>query len=488
MIRDAFGLASSSASSLATTAFEEAVRGLAAHKPNTGIALGRALEADVQHVPSLVLKGFANLILAREELLPAADDCARQAGAALAARDGGTQEERCLVEALGQAVSGSFARSAQTLDDGFADRPTTFLPFKIAYSLRFMIGDLEGMLRMSDRMMDSWSVDTPAAGYLLGCRAFALEESGQFAAAERTGRRAVALAPDDAWGMHAVSHVHEMRGDCETGIGWLEQCRPAWSRCNNFSFHMAWHLALLHLARGEHDRVLTLYDTDVRPAPTDDVRDVANAASLLWRLSSLGVSTGSRWEDLREIAKRRQQDVTLVFGALHTLLTLIALRDRDGIVSMIGALEARAAGQGDQARAAATVGLPLARLLAEGDAEHWEDLDPLLSALSRIGGSIAQRDVFLLALADAAARRGDVSAVAKVAITRGGLKSEDRLIRNIEARARMATARPRSSRVFPGRILQGLPISRSSRSASLRPALRAEAEARTTHAPFARGA
>lgn len=488
MIRDAFGLASSSASSLATTAFEEAVRGLAAHRPNTGMALGRALEADVQHVPSLVLKGFANLILAREELLPAADDCARQAGAALAARDGGTREERCLVEALGQSVSGSFASSAQTLEDGFADRPTTFLPFKIAYSLRFMIGDLDGMLRMSGRMMESWSPEAPAAGYLLGCRAFALEESGQFTAADRAGRRAVAIAPDDAWGMHAVSHVHEMRGDCETGIEWLEQCRPAWSRCNNFSFHMAWHLALLHLARGQHDRVLALYDQDVRPAPTDDVRDVANAASLLWRLSSLGVSTGSRWEDLREIAKRRQQDVTLVFGALHTLLTLIALRDRDGIVSLIGALEARAAGEGDQARAAATVGLPLARLLTEGDAEPWDDLEPLLSALSGIGGSIAQRDVFLLALADAAARRGDGRPVAKVAITRGGLKTEDRLIRNIESRARTVAARPRTTRAFPGRVLQGVPVGRVSLRGSLRPAPRAAADAGVSNTLLARGA
>jgi hypothetical protein len=288
--------------------------------------------------------------------------------------------------------------------------------------------------------------------------------------------------------MHAVSHVHEMRGDCATGIDWLEQCRPAWSRCNNFSFHMAWHLALLHLSRGEHDRVLALYDADVRPAPSDDVRDVANAASLLWRLSSLGVETGSRWEDLREIAQRRQEDATLVFAILHTLLALIAVRDRAGISALVGALRARAAGKGDQARAAADVGLPLALLLSTDDPDRWDDIESLLAALPAIGGSIAQRDVFLLALADAAARRGDTAAVAKIAITRGGLKSEDRLIRVIEARARMATVLRQPARLFRGRVLQSMPIGRAAHGRTARPALGPGEAPRTRIVPLARGA
>ncbi|HEY9348437.1 MAG TPA: hypothetical protein VIQ53_24120, partial [Inquilinus sp.] len=86
---DAFDLSTSSTSADATTAFEEAVRGLAAHRPSTGLALGRALDADPDHVPALALKGFANLILAREELAAPARQALAEARRALAAKQGG---------------------------------------------------------------------------------------------------------------------------------------------------------------------------------------------------------------------------------------------------------------------------------------------------------------------------------------------------------------------------------------------------------------
>jgi tetratricopeptide (TPR) repeat protein len=461
MIVDAFGLSTSSHDRAATTAFEEAVQGLAAHKPHTGVALGRTLAADPSHVPAIVLKGFANLILAREELQAGAIAAAREARLALAA--GGTVDEHALADALDLAVAGHFDRAADRLDTGFAARPATFLPFKIAYSLRFMRGDTAGLLAMSGRMMDAWREDLPAAGYLLGCRAFALEEDGQFAAAERAGRRAVALQPDDAWGMHAVSHVHEMRGEAAEGIDWLEATRPAWSRCNNFSFHMAWHLALLHLERGEHDRVLALYDAEVRPVQSDDFRDVANAVSLLWRLNCLGVDVGTRWVDLREVAERRQDDVTLVFAALHTLFTLVALDDHRGVASLLAALEAKAMEAGDQASTAAQVGVPLARLIARGEAEDWDDIDPLLAALPEIGGSQAQRDLFLLAIADAATRRGDRASLAKVEIIRSRLKAEDRLIRAIDSRAEAATRFSARAGMARRRVLPSFPAERTCR-------------------------
>ena len=80
-----------------------------------------------------------------------------------------------------------------------------------------MLGDAAGMLAASQRMMTVWSPDRPAAGFLLGCHAFAIEEHGAYAAAEAYGRQAVAMEPDDAWGLHAVSHVHEMRGETADG-------------------------------------------------------------------------------------------------------------------------------------------------------------------------------------------------------------------------------------------------------------------------------
>lgn len=440
---DAFDLSTNSASPDATLAFEEAVRGLAAHRPSTGIALGRALAADPDHVPALALKGFANLILAREELAAPAREALAAARRALAAQDGGTADERALVEALALAAEDRFSEAADCLDQRFADRPATFLPFKIAHALRFMLGDAAGMLAASQRMMAVWCPDRPAAGFLLGCHAFAVEEHGAYAAAEAYGRQAVAMEPDDAWGLHAVSHVHEMRGETAAGVDWLEASRGSWSRCNNFSFHMAWHLALLHLERGEHERVLRLYDQEVRPTPTDDFRDMANAVSLLWRLERLGVDVGGRWADLAEIVRKRRADTTLVFASLHNLIALVALGDRPAAAELVMALQVRAQGSGDQARVAADLGLPLARAITGMGGERGS-LDRLAHALPQIGGSNAQRDLFVLALAEAASRRGDAPALRAIGAARRRLKAEDRLIAAVDGRALSLSARIRA--------------------------------------------
>ncbi len=430
---DAYNFSTSTLSSEAETAFEAAVHGLAAHSPNTGVALQATLSADPDHVAALALKGFANLILARSELVTPAAEALAAARRAMANRDGGTRDEQVMVHALSAAVGGSFSTAAERLDEGFSERPATFLPFKISHALRFMLGDANGMLSASNRVMEVWSEDLPAAGFLLGCHAFALEEHGFYDAAQGAGQRAVQLQPDDAWGLHAVSHVHEMRGDTAAGISWLEEGRRSWSRCNNFAFHMAWHLALLHLERGDHEQVLRIYDEEVRPQQTDDFRDVANAVSLLWRLNQTGVDVGARWTDLAEIALKRRHDTTLIFASLHTLAALVAIGEYTAVRDIISGLEVKAAGNGDQARVAAQVGLPLARVIAGmSTAADRQMLDQLVLNMPMIGGSNAQRDFFLLAVAKAAGTNGDSAGFSRIRAVRGLLRAEDRLLGSIE--------------------------------------------------------
>ena len=51
--------------------------------------------------------------------------------------------------------------------------------------------------------------------------AFGLEETGDYSAAEVLGHEAVARDPRDAWAVHAIAHVYEMRGDTDAGLNWL---------------------------------------------------------------------------------------------------------------------------------------------------------------------------------------------------------------------------------------------------------------------------
>lgn len=468
---DMFGFVHGRTNAAATAAFERAVLAVAAHKPLAAAALAQAVDADRDLVAAHALQGFAQVILGRAEMLPVVRATLQEARRALASR-GGSFDERVLVSGLAEAVEGRFAKAAERLEVGLDTSPTAFLTAKIAHSLRFMIGDAAGMLATTARVLDAWSPHAPGYGFLLGCHAFALEELGEYRSAERVGCRAVEIEPEDAWGLHAVSHVHEMQGRTREGIAWLESARPVWGACNNFGFHMAWHLALFHLELGDHARVLQLYDAEVRPYPTDDFRDVANAASLLWRLDNEGVAVGHRWDELRDIARSRRCDVTLAFAALHNVLTLVAVGDHDAARSVVGAMRAKAdAADGDQAAAMDAVAIDLATALLDL-ATHQaprSDFDRLAARLHRIGGSNAQRDVFVGALAAIAANRGDGPTLQRILAARRTLKKDDRfadLVQRWCAQARRGAAVPLgySRRTSTGKRpgISGAPVARAS--------------------------
>ena len=447
MLADRFGGQHSSDDPAAVVLFEEAVLGVLAHRPYVAQALERVLATDASFTAAHALKGLAAIVLARGELLAPAAAALHSARLGLAAR-GGTAGEQYLVDTLAQAVEGRLEQAVIRLDARLACAPEDLLAIKVAQSFRFMLGDTAGMLGTSNAILPAWSASQAGYGFVLGCHAFALEENGELAAAETVGRAALHHQPDDAWALHAVAHVHEVTGHIQRGIAWLEAARPVWTRCNNFSFHMAWHLALFHLEQGCHDLVLDLYDAEVRPQPTDDFRDVANAVSLLWRLEQEGVHVGDRWEELRTIARRRRRDTTLMFAALHYLMALVAAGDTTAAGELVEEIGTRArSGAGSQSEVAATVGLALAETIL-GLARHRPArtaLDRLARATPRLGGSNAQRDVFVRTLAMIAADHGDRASCDQVMAYRARLRREDRFVGLVANRLGLAEALPRAS-------------------------------------------
>jgi len=164
---------------------------------------------------------------------------------------------------------------------------------------------------------------------------------------------------------------------------------------------------------------------------------VANAVSLLWRLEQQGVSVGSRWDELRTIALKRGSDTTLTFACLHNLLTLIAVGEIDAAWDLVRALEAKAdSGEGDQSQVMDVVGIDLARALLELALNRAPQADfaALAKTLQRIGGSYAQRDVFMRTLAEFAADRSDRDAFQKILSVRRRLKRDDRFVASLERR------------------------------------------------------
>jgi hypothetical protein len=144
-----------------------------------------------------------------------------------------------------------------------------------------------------------------------------------------------------------------MSGRPQEGAGWIDHLEGHWRECNNFAYHALWHRCLFLLELGALDRVLDLYDREVRPESTDDLLDISNAVSLLWRLEQAGVDVGYRWEELAARAEAHVDDHLLVFGDVHYLMALAAAGRHEVAARMVASLSHYAAESGESEAAVA---------------------------------------------------------------------------------------------------------------------------------------
>ncbi|RDJ25189.1 tetratricopeptide repeat protein [Bosea caraganae] len=417
MYHDLSGDCVSVANDTARLAWNDTLEALLAHAAATPEHLARTFAADPDFALAHAAKGLMLLSLARPELLGAAGDCLAKAQASIALRPV-TRRERMVTEALALWLADAPRQAAQRLETILEAHPFDVLALKLSHGLRFMLGDQPEMLASLRRVAPGFGEGHPLAGYVNGCYAFALEEQGFYAEAERAGRRAVHLSPRDAWGRHAVAHVLEMTGRADEGVAWLGD-GSNWAHANNLRFHIVWHLALFRLERGETAEVLRLYDDDIRGEQTDDYRDIANGASLLARLDYAGVDVGGRWEELAEKAEARIHDGRLVFADLHYALALLGAGHHDGAETIARSLveHAHTHPSGERRAAARNGALAAFGLIAfrEGDyAEAARLLGGARNGLVAIGGSHAQRDLFEQAYVESLIRSGSHDRAARI--------------------------------------------------------------------------
>lgn len=381
-----------------------------AHGAATPDRLAETLAADPAFALGHAVKGMFMILLGRGELLPTARAALSSAQASLRERPV-SDREAAFVSALEVWLAGQPSKAIAILDDILTKSPEDALAMKLAHAARFVLGDAQGMRRSVEAVIPAYGQDHPGRGYLMGCHAFALEETGDYARAAMAGRAALELAPDDAWGLHAVAHVYDMTGASEDGLNWLTGREAAWEKCNNFRYHVWWHKALLHLDLGQTEVVLDLYDRLIRADKTDDYRDISNATSLLMRLELEGVDVGARWDELAETSAARTEDGQLVFADLHYLLALIGGRRSEAATRLVARIAADGARAGTEAELRmASPGTAAAQgLEAFGEGDYGAAFRGLRAARGHMqlaGGSHAQRDVFERLTIDAGIRAG----------------------------------------------------------------------------------
>ena len=173
--------------------------------------------------------------------------------------------EASQLSALDHLLEGNWVAAAGALDFHNMHYPRDLVALQAGHLMDFYRGSARDLRDRIARALPHWNEDVPGYHAVLGMHAFGLEEAGDYAKAEEAGRRAIDLEPLDSWAHHAVTHVMEMQGRAEDGIGWMIAREPYWTGEDNFfKVHNWWHRALFHLDLGQVDRVLALYDGHIR--------------------------------------------------------------------------------------------------------------------------------------------------------------------------------------------------------------------------------
>ena len=321
------------------------------------------------------------------------------------------QHERAQSAALAAALDGEFDRACRIYDQILDAHPSDGLALWAAQLMAYYLGEPHAMRERASRVAARLSRDAPGYHSVLSMHAFALQECGDYSAAEQVALRALELEPRDLRAEHTLLHVYEMLGQPAEGLRWVRDHAMRWNGQEGDAaaggHHLWWHVALFFVALHRPQRALALHDLRLHQ---DSIAGLIDASALLWRLHLQRFELGARFRILAARWEAYAEDAHCAFNDLHAMMAFAGAERWDLAQRLLSAQErrlARPAGANrDMTR---LVGYPACRALlafARGDYGAAEALLRSLPPVAhRIGGSHAQRDVLYLTRAAAAARR-----------------------------------------------------------------------------------
>ena len=431
---DAAGHALSGATADSIAHYETAAQQLRCYIGDPVATIDAALAAAPQMVMAHALKAYLHLLGTEPAGLPVARAC-HEAAARLPA----DERERGHLDAVRLLSEGRWRAAGRVLEDVAIAWPRDALALQAGHQIDFFRADSRMLRDRIARALPAWSPSIPGYHALLGMHAFGLEETGDYAQAEKQGRAAVELERRDTWAWHAVAHVHEMRNRPADGIAWMTADTGAWSEDSFFAVHNWWHLALYHLEVGAIDEVLRLFDGPIFGKRSTVVLDMIDASAMLWRLHLRGVDVRLRFAELADLWAPIAGAGNYAFNDMHAMMAFVGSGREQEQRSVLEAQRAAMESDADNAEFTRDVGHAATRAIqAFGQGRYAECADllrPIRSSAHRFGGSHAQRDVIDLTLIEAAFRSGDRALAAALAAERAAVRPASPLARGFVQRS-----------------------------------------------------
>ncbi len=410
MQHDARGLVVTIWNDSALEPFERAIRAFQTYRGDPLAALDEALSRDPDFAAAAATKALVLMTLFERRF---ADDALAVLDRHATALARATPREQALGAAAALMARGQWQAGARELEAILVEHPRDAVALQVAHLIDFVRGDALNLRNRLSRVLPHWSREIPGYAYVLGMHAFGLEECNQYPQAEEAGRRALEIARDDCWAVHAVAHVMEMQGRVDEGMAWLEDRRADWATPDNgFAYHNAWHLALFHLDRDDHAAALAIHD-EVLAGATELALTRVDGTALLWRLRLQGAEMGDRFvpiADAWESALDREGGF-YAFNDFHAALAFAAAGRQAPLERLRARLREAALSSADNGTMTREVGLEACEAAVDFAAGRFgaaaRRLASVRDGASRFGGSHAQRDLLTLMLVEAATRAGE---------------------------------------------------------------------------------
>jgi tetratricopeptide (TPR) repeat protein len=387
--------------------------------------------------------GFAMAHVLKAWLFALATEPAAAAEAVNIANLAGTlkpdEREASHLAAIGHVLAGNWTDAANALDSHSMDWPHDIVALQAGHLIDFFRANARQLRDRIGRTLPRWADDMPGYSALLGMYAFGLEEAGDYARAEATGREALDRQPLDGWAHHAVAHVLEMQGRTGDGLDWMVTREPHWADDGSYlKVHNWWHKALYHLELQQGADALALYDERVRGHGGDLAVNLLDASALLWRIHMEGRDVADRWSDLADAWMAHADGKLYPFNDFHAAMAFLGA-GRSGEIERLLKTYRETEPTNEAQRWGRDIALPLIEgFTAFWSGNHAAAVDKLHGAryiANAFGGSHAQRDVIDWTLTEAAIRGGMHGAAEALANERLALKPHSPLNRAFLKRA-----------------------------------------------------
>ena len=421
MHKDRFDQPITTSSSRAVELYDAAVDLLFALQPGSGPLIDEALTIDPDFALAHCAKArsLATVGNIREARRHAA--LGRDLAAPLTAR------ERDHANIVSLVLHGESREALRAVREHAAAYPRDAVPLSFALGVYGLLGfggfnDFHArQAELLESVAHAWGDDW----WFLAAFGWALVEAGGAGRGVPMLDRAMQLNPDNANAVHGRVHAYYEEGAPAEGEALIETWLPDYDRSAVLHGHLSWHQALFALQRGDTERAFDTYANSVRPAASRALPmfTTIDAASFVTRAATAGHPPGNReTQEVAAFARKHFPEPGVPFVNAHLAMAYAAAADDDSLDRLERGV-ATLLDEGAQT-SGPVISLVCEAIAAYGRGQHEtarERMGRAMSDLERLGGSHAQRDVFIdLAISAAvhAGARDEAECIARERSTR----------------------------------------------------------------------